>query len=330
MLQSGLSHHYYALLAVGAAALRPPDAVPGILMLTLAILVPLLAAVAIALLPMTEAAARRAAVATAAVPLLLLAIVWARVRDRPGGAGLPMGRPRCPGSPRIDVAWRVGVDGISLPIAAMSALLFLAAIAWPAETKGRAGHYYAWFLFLEAASLGLFLTLDLLVFYVFFDLSLVGMYFLIGRWGHGDAMAAALKFFIYTLAGSLAILLAILGLALSAEAPTFDMRTLIERQPLAGAGVPALLVLAGFMLGFGIKTPRLPCPHLAAARACRRAGAGLGHPGRRAAEDGHLRNGTDPALDDGRDLRPLRARHRHRRRRLGALGRAGRAMRRGT
>src|SRR3546814_19024751 len=81
----------------------------------------------------------------------------------------------------------------------MTALLFLAAVAWPAETQGRARQYYAWFLFLEGASLGVFLTLDLLVFYVFFDLSLVGMYFLIGRWGHGAAAGAALTFFVYTL-----------------------------------------------------------------------------------------------------------------------------------
>src|SRR3546814_19297824 len=84
-----------------------------------------------------------------------------------------------PGIPSLGVAWRVGIDGIALAVALMSALLFLGATAWPAETQGRARQYYAWFLFLEGTSLGVFLTLDLLVFYVFFDLSLVGMYFLI-------------------------------------------------------------------------------------------------------------------------------------------------------
>src|SRR3546814_1910850 len=133
--------------------------------------------------------------------------------------------------PALGVAWRVGVDGISLALSLMTALLFLAAVAWPAETQGRARQYYAWFLFLEGASLGVFLTLDLLVFYVFFDLSLVGMYFLIGRWGHGDAAGAALTFFVYTLAGSLAILLAILGLVLVVEPLTFDMRDLRSEEP---------------------------------------------------------------------------------------------------
>ena len=226
-------------------------------MLTLAILAPLLAAGGIAIIPLAEATARRVAIAAALLPLLVLAIVWSGFETGPAAPAFQFAS-EAPWIPTIDVAWRVGVDGISLPIAAMSALLFLAAVAWPADTKGRPRHYYAWFLFLEGASLGLFLTLDLLVFYVFFDLSLVGMYFLIGQWGHGESMASALKFFIYTLAGSLAILLAILGLVLSGEAPTFDMRLLIERQPLAGAGAPGLLVLAGFMLGFAIKTPVFP------------------------------------------------------------------------
>src|SRR3546814_11163419 len=84
------------------------------------------------------------------------------------------------------------------------------------------------------------------------------MYFLIGRGGHGDAGRSALKFFVYTLAGSLAILLAILGLVLVTDPLTFDMRTLIAMQPLAGLDLRAGLVLLGFVLGFGIKTPLFP------------------------------------------------------------------------
>src|SRR5690606_23528563 len=98
-------------------------------------------------------------------------------------------------------------------------------------------------------SLGVFLALDLLLFYVFFDLSLVGMYFLIGRFGHGDALRAALKFFVYTLAGSLAILLSILALALAMDPLSFDMRELIARQPLHGMDLRAALVLLGFGIG---------------------------------------------------------------------------------
>jgi proton-translocating NADH-quinone oxidoreductase, chain M len=227
-------------------------------MLTLTILVPLLGALALLFLPnASEQAIRRIAIGVAVVPLILLLVVWVGFDT---GASAPAFQQVdvAPWIPSLGVAWRVGVDGIALAIATMSALLFLAAIAWPAETKERARAYYAWFLFLEAVSLGVFLALDLLLFYVFFDLSLVGMYFLIGRWGHGDAPRAALKFFVYTFAGSLAILLAILGLSLSSGPLTFDMRELIARQPLAGMDVRSALVLLGFVFGFGIKTPLFP------------------------------------------------------------------------
>src|SRR3546814_1377333 len=132
----------------------------------------------------------------------------------------------------------------------MSALLFLVAVAYPADLRGRPRQYFAAFLFLEGTSLGLFLALDLFLFYVFFDLGLVGMYFLIAVWGHGDSRRSALKFFIYTWAGSLAILLGIIGLALSADPVTFDMAELIRQQPLGADGLRAVLVF----LAFGVRS----------------------------------------------------------------------------
>jgi NADH-quinone oxidoreductase subunit M len=113
-------------------------------------------------------------------------------------------------------------------------------------------------LFLEGVSVGLFLSLDLFLFFVFWDLSLVGIYFLIGAWGHGDARRSALKFFVYTFAGSLALLLAILGLYLATEPRTFDMAEIIRQQPLPAGGVYATLVFLGFFIGFGVKTPVVP------------------------------------------------------------------------
>ncbi|MEO2107663.1 MAG: NADH-quinone oxidoreductase subunit M, partial [Actinomycetota bacterium] len=126
------------------------------------------------------------------------------------------------------------------------------------DLRGRGHEYYAWMLFLEAVSLGVFLALDLFLFYVFFDLSLVGMYFLIGVWGHGNARRAALKFFIYTLAGSLVMLLAILALYLATDPRTFDIPTLIASQPLAGSGLLGVLAFWGFAIGLGVKTPLVP------------------------------------------------------------------------
>ena len=231
-------------------------------MLTLTVLLPIAGAVVLmAWRGAGERTARRFAVAASLIPLLLLIVVW---------TGFDTGE-RAPAFqqveearwiPSLGVAWRVGVDGIGLAIAVMSAVVFTAAIAWPPEapTSGQDRHrsYYAWLLFLQGVSLGVFVVLDLLVFYVLFDLSLVGMYFLIGRWGHGDAPRAALKFFVYTLAGSLAILLAIIGLALGMNPLSFDMRELIARQPLAGAGLSAAMVLFGFFFGFAIKAPLFP------------------------------------------------------------------------
>jgi len=201
------------------------------------------------------APARPLAIGVSLLPVVVL--IWAWLRFDPAGPTFQLVM-EIPWVPSLGMAVRLGVDGIALAVATMSALLFVAAIAYPVDTMGRPRQYYAWLLFLQAASLGLFLTLDLLLFYVFFDLSLVGMYFIIARWGHGDAQTSALTFFLYTLTGSLALLLAILGLYLAADPHTFDMRVLIEMQPLAGSGLAASLVFLGFVIGFGIKTPLVP------------------------------------------------------------------------
>ncbi|MGK7295088.1 MAG: complex I subunit 4 family protein [Candidatus Wenzhouxiangella sp. M2_3B_020] len=222
-------------------------------MLSLAVLIPLAGALTLALMPqLREAQARTAAIAVAAVPLVLLLLVWI------GFDGAFASVEEVPWMPAIGIAWRMGVDGISLSLGLMSAVVFLAAVAWPMAPLPRARAYYAWLLFLTGVSLGLFFALDMIVFYVFFDLSLVGMYFLIGRWGHGEAQAAALKFFVYTLAGSLLILIGIIVLALSMPETTFDMRAVIAEAPLARSGLTASLVLLAFVIGFGIKTPLFP------------------------------------------------------------------------
>lgn len=225
-------------------------------MLTATILVPLAGAAALMAWRWPPRVARAAAVVIAAAPLALLAVAW--LRFDPGSDAPFQLVEHAEWIPTLGVAYRVGVDGIALAIAATSALLFTAAAAYPADTRGRPRSYYAWLLFLEAVSLGLFVALDLLLFYVFFDLSLVGMYFLIARWGHEGARAAALKFFLYTLVGSLVMLLAIIGLVLATDPITFSIPQLIARQPLAGEGVRAGLVLAGLLVGLGVKTPVVP------------------------------------------------------------------------
>ena len=202
----------------------------------------------------SEGQLQAAATAVAAVPLALLAVAWLRFEGTGGFELVEAAR----WIPTLDVGYRVGVDGLSLPLAAMTALLFVVSIAYPVDLRGRPVPYFALMLFLEGVSLGLFLALDLFLFFVFWDLSLVGMYFLIGAWGHGDAQRSALKFFLYTLAGSLALLLAILGIYLASDPRTFDMAELIRQKPLAAGGLYSTLVFLGFFVGFAIKTPLVP------------------------------------------------------------------------
>jgi NADH-quinone oxidoreductase subunit M len=225
-------------------------------MLTFAILAPLAGALIILMLPAArESLSRGVATLSAAVPLVISIVAWTRFRGTGGFEQVEMVR----WIPTLGANYAVGVDGFSLPLVAMTALLFLAAIVYPVDLRGRARAYFALFLFLESVSLGVFLALDLLLFYVFWDLSLVGMYFLIGVWGHGEAARrAALKFFLYTLAGSLVMLLAILALYLSTEPRTFDMARLIATRPLDGTSTMATLAFLGFAFAFAVKSPLVP------------------------------------------------------------------------
>tara|TARA_R110002124_G_scaffold156246_1_gene323425 strand:- start:1135 stop:1767 length:633 start_codon:yes stop_codon:yes gene_type:complete len=141
--------------------------------------------------------------------------------------------------PAVGAAYRLGIDGLSLPLVLLTSLLFLLSALYSARLKDRAATFVVLMLMLETASLGAFMALDALLFYVFFEVSLVGMYFMIAGWGHEDRQRAALMFFIYTLLGSLPLLLAILGLYLSSG--TFDMRVWIDQPPLTG--VAAMLAL---------------------------------------------------------------------------------------
>jgi NADH-quinone oxidoreductase subunit M len=150
----------------------------------------------------------------------------------------------------------VGVAGISLPLVVMTAVLFFVSLVFSADIRERARSYVALFLLLETACLGVFVALDAILFYVFFEVTLVGMYFIIAGWGYENRQRAALTFFIYTLLGSLPLLLAILALYLGSEPNTFDVRELIADPPLAG--LAATLALIAMLVTFFVKTPVFP------------------------------------------------------------------------
>lgn len=160
--------------------------------------------------------------------------------------------------PSLDVAWRVGVDGIALILTLMSAVLFIAAISYGVGPRPMTRAAAGLLLLLEGSTLAFFLAEDFFLFYIAFDVTLVAMYFLIALWGEERRRYAALKFFVYTLVGSLPVLLGIIALFLASDPQTFDMIRLAEEQPIAGAGVGASLVFLAFFIGFAIKTPIVP------------------------------------------------------------------------
>jgi NADH-quinone oxidoreductase subunit M len=194
-------------------------------------------------------------IAVSAADLALVIAAWAGYHPR-GGFAWTEDVAWIPGA---GVGYHVGVDGLSLPLLALTAVLFLAVAVYSLRQTRRVKAYTILFLFLDTVCLGLFTALNLILFFVYFDLSIVAMYFVIAGWGHGErARAAALKFFLYTFTGSLALLLGFIGLYLAVRPHTFDMVTLIAANPLAGRGAYGGLVLLAVMLGLAIKTPVVP------------------------------------------------------------------------
>ncbi len=214
---------------------------------------PLLGALVLVFLPgLSPRAAHAIGLVTAGLALVASGVMWAR--GAPGGGFSQV--EEVPWIPSLGVAYRVGVDGISLPLVLLTTVLFVVALIFSLGITERARSYVALFLLLETASIGVFVSLDAILFYVFFEVTLVGMYFIIADWGYGDRQRAALTFFIYTLLGSLPLLLAILGLYLGSEPNTFDMRALIADPPLSGPA--AMLALIAMLVTFFVKTPVFP------------------------------------------------------------------------
>ncbi|MGZ7065455.1 MAG: complex I subunit 4 family protein, partial [Candidatus Aminicenantales bacterium] len=154
------------------------------------------------------------------------------------------------------VQYLMGIDGISLLLILLTSLLtFLATLSsWKAITV-RVKEYYLFMLLLEVGMIGVFVSLDLVLFYVFWEVMLVPMYFLIGIWGGERKLYAAIKFFLYTLFGSVVMLIGIL--MLYSHYHTFDLTAMLEAGSLLPIALQSWVFLA-FFLGFAIKVPMFP------------------------------------------------------------------------
>jgi len=157
--------------------------------------------------------------------------------------------------PEVGIQYLLAVDGISVLLVALSALLVVLAIvaSWKIDIKPR--FYFAMILLLAVGMNGVFCALDFVLFFVFWELVLVPMYFLIGIWGGPRREYAAIKFFLYTLAGSVFMLIGIIALYL--QVGTFDMLQLTLEAPKLAASFQ-WWIFAAFFLGFAVKVPIFP------------------------------------------------------------------------
>ncbi|MEL7156080.1 MAG: NADH-quinone oxidoreductase subunit M [Actinomycetota bacterium] len=232
-------------------------AAPSFPLLPALIAVPALTALLITLLPASrpdfiKLTALVGSTITGAISLFLLADFDA---DDPGLQFVT----RQEWVPSLGLSWFLAVDGISLFLVVLTGILFPVALL-TTEAHHDAKPYHVWIMLLMAGSMGAFLALDLLLFFLFFEVVLVPMYFLIGGWGHEGRIYAAMKFFLYTMAASALMLVGIVSVVfLSADAtggPTFDVTELASAQALTDTA--ALLVFISFAIAFAVKVPAFP------------------------------------------------------------------------
>lgn len=230
-------------------------------MLSVLVFLPLAGAVLVSLLPRRERLIHFASLVAAAGALAVsvrLAIPFFIEHN----TGIAVDQ-RVPWIPSIGAEYSLHLDGVSLPLILLTTFLSVLALAYSAYAQeiqpgATAKEYFILFLVMETGLLGVFLAADLLLFYLFWEVALVPLYFIIGIWGHEQRREAALKFFLYTRAGSLALLLSILALYLRTEPHSFSLTAIQEAGRAAGAGTLASLALLGFVLGFGVKLPIVP------------------------------------------------------------------------
>jgi NADH-quinone oxidoreductase subunit M len=205
-----------------------------------------------------ERSAKRMALAVTVIEFVLsLGLWWAY---QPGQGGMQL-LSSTPWIPRWGISYQVGIDGISLVMVLLTtAMMPLSVLAsWSSITR-RERAFYALMLTLLTGLVGVFIALDLFVFYVFFEVMLIPMYFIIGIWGGANRLYAAIKFFIYTMAGSLLMLVAIVVMVwkISATSGTlsFSYDHVLAHASTLGAAAPWLF--AAFAIAFAIKVPVFP------------------------------------------------------------------------
>lgn len=230
-------------------------------LLSLILFTPALAAALLFLLPGRERPLKMFAVAASLLPLGFSIALWALYDGAAGGFQFAE---RWTWYAAIGSEFHLAADGLSIPLILLTTLLTPLALLTTAAVREKVRAFLALFLLLESGLLGVFLSMDLLLFFVFWELGLVPMYFLIQQWGGEKREYAALKFLLYTMGASLGLLLAIQVIRLAAG--SFDLQALYVRWPalstgaLFGLSMPAVKALTfwGMVIAFAVKIPVWP------------------------------------------------------------------------
>ncbi len=227
--------------------------------ITLLIVIPLVGLIPLLAFIKDERAAKQVALVTTFVELVVSLVMLAQFRV--GEAGFQMVE-SVTWLPSLGIRYEVGVDGISVLLVVLTTLLTFISVLYSSggAIKHRIGEFMAAFLLLEVGMVGVFVALDLFLFYVMFELMLVPMYLIIGIWGGTRRIYATLKFVLFTLAGSLLMLVAIVAVYLASGEP--GSRTLTFSELVSGRihFAPEFQVWAflAFALAFAIKLPMVP------------------------------------------------------------------------
>ncbi len=159
--------------------------------------------------------------------------------------------------PEMGMTYSLAVDGLSLSMILLTTLITIACLVASLSLTDRVKAYFAWFMLLETAVLGVFAAQDWFLFYMFWEITLVPMFFLIGIWGGKRKGPASLSFFLYTLGGSIFMLLGIIAAYVNSKTYSFDMTVLMESSSSWGVELQALIFF-GFFLGMAVKIPAFP------------------------------------------------------------------------
>jgi NAD(P)H-quinone oxidoreductase subunit 4 len=223
-------------------------------MLSVLIWLPILGAIGVAVLPSDLKPERYRTVAIALTAGLLVYTGWVALQFDPT-SGLMQMTSYQSWLPTLGLNYSLGVDGLSLPLLVLNNFLTLIALCSSDRNLQRPRFYYAMVLLLNAGVTGAFLAQDLLLFFLFYELEIIPLYFLIAIWGGKQRGYAATKFLIYTVLSGAFLLASFLGLVWLSGAPSF------EYEPLRSQALPEgtqLILLIGLLIGFGIKIPFVP------------------------------------------------------------------------